>query len=254
MLPVFATRLLITVAVVFLCTLSVLAQSDELLNRLQAQGYVSDYAGVFSVPQRDGLNRLLAELEQKTNAQIAVVTLSSLEGGEIRDFSNRLFERWGIGQKGLDNGVLLLTAMGDHEVWIEVGYGVEPIIPDARAGRILDEVVIPAFRQGDFAGGLTAGAQTLASIVATDSGVQLTGAVHVPQRQPGGGRGLSVFHIIIGLIGLLIFIKNPWLALFLLSSRRAGRGGYGGGGFGGSGGFGGFGGGLSGGGGAGRSW
>ena len=95
MLPVFATRPLITVAVVFLCTLSVLAQSDELLNRLQAQGYVSDYAGVFSVPQRDGLNRLLAELEQKTNAQIAVVTLYSLEGGEISDFLEPAFSKGG---------------------------------------------------------------------------------------------------------------------------------------------------------------
>ena len=99
-----------------------------------------------------------------------MVTLTSLEGGEISDFSNRLFERWGIGQSGEDNGALLLAAIEDRQVWIEVGYGLEAIIPDGRDGRILDEAVLPAFRQGQYGAGLTAGAATLALLIANSAG------------------------------------------------------------------------------------
>lgn len=247
-------RLTFLIGLLLVGPISVPAQSDELLDRLQPQGYVSDYAGVFSANQRSSLNRLLLELEQKTTAQVSVVALRSLEGGEIRDFSNRLFEKWGIGQKGKDNGVLILTGIEDRRIWIEVGYGIEPIIPDARAGRILDEAVVPSFRRGDYASGLIGGAQSVASIIAQNSGVQLTGGVAVA-RPARRDRGLSIFHLIFLLIALIVLFKNPWLALFLLSGGRGGyhRGGFGGGGFGG-GGSGGFGGGLSGGGGAGRSW
>ncbi len=122
-------------------------QSDALLEGLAFQGLVNDFAGVIG-GEASSIETLLRELEQKTGAQIAVVTLSSLEGGEISDFSNRLFERWGIGQVGEDNGALLLAAIEDRRVWIEVGFGLEPIIPDAMAGRIIASMTV--FDQREF--------------------------------------------------------------------------------------------------------
>ena len=234
---------------------STAAQTDTLLEQLRPQGLVNDFAGVIG-SQADPIEALLRELEQKTGAQVAVVTLDTLDGGEISDFSNRLFERWGIGRAGEDDGVLLLAAIGDRQVWIEVGYGLEPIIPDGRAGRILDEAVLPAFRQEQYAEGLAAGAVTIAAIIAEDAGIELTGAIATQPENEGGRSPLGgVLRLVVLLFLLPFIIRNPWLAFMLLSGGRMG-GGFGGGGFGrhGSGGFGGFGGGMSGGGGAGRSW
>lgn len=234
-----------------------LTQGDELLNRLTPQGYVNDYTGIFSDHQRRVLEHLIAELEQKTGAEIAVAVLPSLEGGEIDDFSNRLFEKWGIGKKGEDNGLLILMASQERQIRVEVGYGLESILPDARVGRILDQDVLPFFRQSRFAEGLTAGTVRLSQIIAAHYGVSLEGGSQSTGR-PATGKELTLFQKIVGgvvaLALLILFIKNPWLFLLLLHSSRRGRGGgFGGGGFGG-GSFGGFGGGLSGGGGAGRSW
>ena len=133
-------------------------ESDTLLESLKPQGYVSDYAGVMNANLRRSLEGRLRELEQKTSAQIAVVALRSLKGGEIRDFANRLFERWGVGRKGRDNGVLILASLEDRKIWVEVGYGLEGILPDARVGRILDQAVLPEFRHGRHGGGLARGA------------------------------------------------------------------------------------------------
>ncbi len=245
--------LLVASPTVLLASPAVAFQSDALLEGLAFRGLVNDFAGVIG-PEANSLEVLLRELEQKTGAQVAVVTLASLEGGEISDFSNRLFERWGIGQVGEDNGALLLAAIEDRQVWIEVGYGLEPIIPDGIAGRILDEAVLPAFRQAQYGAGLAAGVHTLALLIAGNAGVELTGTIAVSApvaqtRSPLGG--------LLRFLGLLllvpVIIRHPWLALMLLSSGRMGGGG-GGFGRGGGGGFGGFGGGMSGGGGAGRSW
>jgi uncharacterized protein len=231
------------------------AQTDALLDSLEPQGYVSDFAGAMG-PERAALEALLAELEQKTGAQIAVVALASLDGGEPADFANRLFERWGIGRAGQDNGLLILAAVEDREIRIEVGYGIEPVISDAWAGRILDEQVIPFFREGRYGEGLTAGAATAAAIIAADAGIELTGAAQVlpPQEQQGSRFG-ALLRIALLLLLVPIVLRNPWLALLLLSGGRGGGFRSGGGfGRGGGGGFGGFGGGMSGGGGAGRSW
>ena len=121
----------ILVTSVILLGLPLPAQPDELLQCLRPEGYVTDQASVFSAAEHNALEALLGQLETRTTAQVAVVVLQSLEGGEIRDSANRLFERWGIGQKGKDNGVLILTAIqGDccRKRWPQVGYGLEPII------------------------------------------------------------------------------------------------------------------------------
>lgn len=238
---------------------------DQLRKSLKPAGYVTDLAKVLSASQEQQLEQLLTELEHATTAEIAVVTLPSLEGGEISDFANRLFEQWRIGKRGKDNGILLLAAIEDRKVWIEVGYGLEALIPDARAGRILDESVIPYFRKGQVDQGIVEGTMALAGIVARNANVRLGNAPPRSSRstrRPGIASWLCPIAFLV--ILFILFRKNPLLAGMLLAGSRPGhrshRGGhFGGGGFGGSGGFGGggfggFGGGSSGGGGAGRSW
>lgn len=226
--------------------------NDELLNRLGRQKparLVNDHARVLNHAQMTSLEGLLIDLERKTGAQVAVLILPSLEGGEISDFASRLYEKWGIGQKGKDNGVLLLVALKDRKVRVEVGYGLEGILPDAKTGRILDRVVVPAFRKNRYAEGVIGGAYAIAQIIAEDAGVRLTGGqpVRVETRERRRSPLLSLIFLI---IFIPLLIRHPFLALFLLSGMRGG--GFSGGGFGG--GFGGFGGGLSGGGGASRGW
>ena len=261
-LPVVFMVLLLVSAV------SSLGDPDALLRTLTPRGYVSDFAGVFATNDLAMLNGFLKQLEDQTTAEIAVVTVKTLDGGEISDFANRLFKKWGIGQKKKDNGVLLITAVDDRNVWIEVGYGLEGAIPDARAGRILDEQVVPEFKEGRHASGLIRGAQALAGIVAAESGITLTNlppgmAAVVPPVAPpvvattSQGSPLAplvFFGLFFGMIGFLVFAaKKGWIKPTKAGGGRIGRSsGGGGGGGGGSGG--GFGGGSSGGGGAGRSW
>ena len=149
-------RLLLVLAAVAALVLS-------LPTRLGAQefpdpvGYVNDFAGVFYSDTLAGLEDALRLEEQETTAEIVVVTVQNLGGTTIEDYSVRLFKEWGIGKRGQDNGVLLVVAMEERDVRIEVGYGLEGVIPDGRAGRILDEAVLPEFREGNFALGILSG-------------------------------------------------------------------------------------------------
>jgi uncharacterized protein len=230
--------------------LPVQADSDRLLTSLKPTGYVSDFANVMNPADRAATEKLLTELEQKTGAQVAVVTLKSLEGGQIDDFANRLFARWGIGQKGKDNGVLLLCATGEgrgNRLRIEVGYGPEGVISDAVAGRILDTFVVPGWSQGQYGSAVANGAAAIAQRIADDRDATLSG-VPEPVQRASQEQKLSWVHIIFILLFIVVVIRHPWILLFMLSSGGGGRssGGFGGGG------FGGFGGGMSGGGGASR--
>jgi uncharacterized protein len=139
--------------------------ADALLERLKPDGFVNDFAGILSPAQRQAMEQSVRDLQQKTGVQVAVVTLESLEGGQIDDFAAKLFRRWGIGQKDKNNGVLVLVALKDRKARIEVGYGLEPILPDALAGRVLDEELFPAFRQGRHAEGLERGVRRVAEII-----------------------------------------------------------------------------------------
>jgi uncharacterized protein len=248
-------RFFLTASMILLAgLLSVHADSDRLLQTLKPLGHVNDFAGVMRPSDRTSTEGILTELEQKSGAQVVVVSVKSLDGGQIDDFAVRLFERWGIGQKGRDNGLLLVAAIEDRKVRIEVGYGFEGDLPDAATGRLIDQYIVPAFRRGDYSGGLRDGAKALASVAATASGVKLTG---VPD-QSSYSRSVAQEHNGPGIIQLIVFIiiiiaviRHPWLLLLMMMS--GGGGSRGGGGFGG-GGFGGFGGGMSGGGGASRGW
>lgn len=138
---------------------------DRLLKSLRPSADVNDYANILSLADREQLESRCRALREKTGAQLAVVTLKSLAGGQIDDFAVRLFKQWEIGEKGRDNGVLLLVAIDDRKARIEVGYGLEPILPDALAGRVLTEQLFPAFKQGQYAGGLKAAVERIAQII-----------------------------------------------------------------------------------------
>ncbi len=242
-------------SVLILCALPFCAngavESDQLLKQLirsKKPGYVYDFAGV--VQQRDAtvIKSVSRTLEQKTGSQIKLVTLPSLKGGEIRDVATRLFEGWGIGQRGKDNGLLILMAQQEREIWIEVGYGLEGGLPDAVVGDIIDRIIIPAFKEGRYSEGLVNGTVRAAQLVAREYNVSLDGEMTGAPPDKREKRGISIIDILV-FIGLgYLAIRHPFLFLMILSSGRGGRGG--GGGFSG----GGFGGGMSGGGGAGGRW
>ena len=128
-----------------------------------------------SPTDKTAITRYASELEKKTTAQIAVVTMNSTQPESIQGFSVRLFDKWKIGQQGKDNGVLLLVAVNDRKAWITTGYGLEGAIPDVIANKIVQNAMLPDFRQGKFSAGITKGAVSIISLVAKEYDVTITG-------------------------------------------------------------------------------
>ena len=128
-------------------------------------GRVNDFAGLLSAPTRAALEQRLQDVETKTSSEIAVATVKSLDGMSVEEYATRLFKDWGVGQAKTDNGVLILVAPNDRAMRIEVGYGLEGVLPDGLAGEIRDAQFLPRFREDDYAGGITAGVNRLADIV-----------------------------------------------------------------------------------------
>ena len=132
-----------------LALLSCLPAHAEKIEQLSPQGYVNDFAGVIDAPSKEKITALCQEVDEKAGAQIAVVTIHSLEGDTAQDFANRLFAKWGVGPKGKDRGVMVLLAVDDHQYWTEVGYGLEPILPDGKVGGFGREM-LPLLRQNQY--------------------------------------------------------------------------------------------------------
>ena len=260
---------------VFLFSALALSVSAEKIKDIHPTAYVTDLAHVITPTATARLEALCAEVQQKTGAQMAIVTVRSLEGEDVDQYANELFQQLGVGGKKDSRGVLLLVAPLEHKYRAEVGYGLEPVINDARAGDA-GRAMVPFFRQGNYSSGIEAGAWQLANYIAADKGVTLTAPQPAQPVQPRdqGSPSFPIWPIF-----LLIFVVFHILrAIFRGATGRRGgpRGGGGwwigpmiggmlggGGGFGGSsggwgagggGGFGGFGGGSSGGGGASGSW
>ncbi|MCU1234443.1 MAG: hypothetical protein JWP63_2410 [Candidatus Solibacter sp.] len=236
---------------------------------LKPQGYVSDFAHVIDPDSKAQLETYAASVEQATGAQIALVTIPSLEGEPIEDVANTIFRAWGVGQKGKNEGILLLLAVNDRRNRMEVGYGLEPILPDGFVGGVLREMR-PALRQSHYGEAMKAGAETIGTTVAKSKNVSLT--TQLPRSIHRTTSDSIPWPVIIGGVFLLIWLVRrggprgygggggggflPGLILGNMMSRES-WGGRGSGGFGGSdsgGGFGGFGGGDSGGGGASSDW
>jgi uncharacterized protein len=228
---------------------------------LQPQGYVSDFAGVIDIGSRQRIDAYCAAVEKATGAQLAFVALPELGGEPVEDVANLLYRKWGIGQKGENNGALLLLSVRDRRSRLEVGYGLEPILPDGAAGALLREMR-PALKTGNYGEAMLVAAHQIGERVAREKGVQIDESVR-PRRQYGEpGRGIPWPMILIGLLGLLFLFSRggggggPWwmLPLMLMSGGRGRSGGGGFGGYDSGGGFGGFGGGDAGGGGASSDW
>lgn len=221
-------------------------------------GRVVDGANILSPQTRASLDAKLEALETKTSRQLVVVTVPSLQGYEIEDYGYQLGRAWGIGEKGRDNGVLLIVAPKERRVRIEVGYGLESVLTDALSNVILQAQVLPKFRAGDFEGGVVAGADALIGQLSLpdDQAKARVATIPQPQGPPSG----SVPVIVLALLGLWVVFglfgtitgkpghrMDMWLLplLLLMSASSHGRGGRGGGGRGFSGSGGSFGGGGS---------
>ena len=190
-------------------------------------GRVTDEAGLLSSSTRQAITEILRAHEEKTTNQIAVLTVESLEGESIEEYASVVFEKWGLGQKGKDNGILILVAPNERRMRIEVGYGLEGSLPDARAGDIIRNYMTPRFKKGDYDGGLQSGVKALVSVL--EGG----GLPKVSQDAGGKKKGFSGFQIegpdlsiierilfgafIFGIIGLFTFIGvlTPGMGWFL---------------------------------------
>jgi uncharacterized protein len=246
---------------VLLLAFAIVVRSEP-VSQLHASNYVNDFAGVLDSNTVTQLNNLCQQVDEKAHAQIAVVTIKSLDGSDIESYAVDLFHKWGVGSKSTDHGVLILVAVQDHRYRIEVGYGLEPILNDAKVGDIGREAV-PLLRQNDFSGAVSLMTNRVTEVIAKDAGVSInTTSRPPPQEQPDNDLGPSGGHVLLIIVIILIVLLTPlrkllfwWLLFGGGFGGGRGSGGWGGGGFGGGGGgFGGFGGGSSGGGGASGSW
>ncbi len=225
----------------------------------QSKGYVNDSAGVISGEYSSRIEYLAQQLKEKTGAEIAVVTVGSLGDLSPEEFTNELFQKWGIGQKGKDNGVLIFLAVGNKKVRIEPGYGLEGPLPDGFCGEIIRKVVLPHFRKGGYGKGLYLGAAAVAQRVASEYGVELAdqGGNKLPPYSPTSGPRCGSLLSALLFFFFFVFLLRGRFLFPLLLGMGMGRGFWSGGSFGGGGfggGFSGFGGGSSGGGGATGGW
>jgi len=259
-------RLLILFSIIWI-SLSAAASFAEIRIPDKPLNYVVDLAGIIDSNVEAGLNRYLLELEQKTTAQMVVLTITSLEGESLEDLSLSIaHDKWKLGQKDKDNGLLLLVSLQDRKYRFEIGYGLEGIVPDSLAGSIGRQYLVPYFRQNDYSRGITTATLAVIDIIASDAGVEIAGmpklrsrsAAPYSRKKPGKPTLPGKILFVLFIIGLIyMFIRHPRLLLFLIMMNMLGggrRSGWGGGGGFSGGGFGGGGGGGFGGGGASGGW
>ncbi len=224
----------------------------EDMRTLRPVGFVNDYANILSANTRAQLNGLLSAVERKTTVEMTVVTVKTTAPLSIEQYAVGLFQKWGIGKKGKDNGILVLVATGDRKVRIEVGYGLEGAVTDLKSKMIINELMLPAFKKGEYGAGIASAVAALTGIVGREYGVEfdLKSRAYTTERHPKKRSPLS--SLITLLFFMLIFGVRFGSVFFLMSGgggywSSGSRGSFGGG-------FGGFGGGSSGGGGASGGW
>jgi uncharacterized protein len=238
----------------------------------KAVGFVNDRAGVLDEPSRAKLEAFLDQLKRKTGVEFAVLIMPTTAPATPSEYKVKVFERWGIGQRGQDNGLLMLVAVAEHEVRFETGYGLEGTLPDGLQSRIVREEMAPRLRAGEYFEAVTAGVLACARRIAAEQGVTLEWDGRELRYEGSGSRPIPGWLILLlAVIVLMVLLRGgrggrwrggmwtlpggPWVGM---GGSRGGWGGFGGGGFGGGGfgggSFGGFGGGMSGGGGGGGKW
>ena len=255
--------LFIGMALLFLLTLAPIIQAATIPKPV-GDIYVQDFADLLSKEQAAEINQFASKLDDATGAQIAVLTINTLEGDDIQSFSNRAFREYGLGDAEKNNGVLLVIAIEDRDMWVEVGYGLEGALPDGKVGRILDDFTVPYMKQEKPDQAIMNTMKVFYEEVSKEYNWngEPVNAVAAEGRNDGGGGGISPIVIIIIIFVLFSIFRNRGGGRGPGSGGR--RGGFPmigpgsfGGGFGRGSGGGGFrsgGGGSSGGGGAGRSW
>ena len=212
---------------------------------------MTDTANFLSPEAVRSLDARLSAFQQSTGHQVIVYIASTTGDAPIADWAVRAFQQWKVGRKGLDDGLALFIMAKDRKLRIEVGYGLEGVVPDAIASRVINEVMVPRIQGGDPAGAVTAGIDALTGLIGGHAAA--LPPVRTPAQATPPSLGTWIFYGIGGILLLVLFITNPSMAFFFLASILSGGrvqgqgGGYGGGGFGGGGG-------RSGGGGASGSW
>ena len=256
---------------ILICSISIESVfSQKIPDRPTPPRLVNDFAGMLKPEEVNMLEQKLVAFNDSTSTQIAVVIVSTLDGYDRAGYAQQMAEKWGIGQKGLNNGVLVLvkakTAESIGEVQIAPGYGLEGAIPDLTCSEIVDREILPAFRNGDYYGGLNNATNILMSLARGE----FSAAQYGHKAKKGSGKSSPLGFIIIIVIIIAVISRGSsggsnnkhistgglpfWMMLGMMNSGRGSSGSWGGSSGGGGGGFGGFGGGSFGGGGAGGSW
>ena len=249
-------------------SLALAAHAQDIPPRPSPQRLVNDLAHVMQPQEVDALERKLVAYDDSTSSQIAVVTVPTIGDNDLFDYAQKLYQAWGIGRKGKDNGLLVLVAIKEHQVRIHTGYGLEGAVPDALAKRITSSTMAPAFKQNQYYAGLDRGTDQLIALAKGEYKADPADAQRRTRRsRDGSGSGVG-FWVIIGILALIFLLRSRggggrggrggfgggFMPPIIFGDFSGGRGVFGGGGDSGGGGFGGFGGGSSGGGGASSSW
>jgi len=194
-------RQLSRVALFVLPVLAVLSSLAAAAKDIPAlTGRIVDQANLLTADQKQRIETKLAAFEKETGDQVAVLTFDSLDGEAIEDYANKVGRAWALGQKGKDNGVLLLVAKQDRKMRMEVGYGLEPVLTDLQTSVIQNEVIIPYFKKGDFGGGIEAGVD---AILSTIQGKPFQPAPE-PAGQPVRGKGGPDFSFLFFALFILV--------------------------------------------------
>lgn len=199
-------KFILTLILFIVCTQSVHALDVPYLS-----GRINDYAGILSETAVNDLEKTLKDFEQKTTCQIAVLTIKSLEGENLEEFSIKVAETWKLGQKKKDNGVLFLVAQNDRQMRIEVGYGLEGSLTDYASGRIIANEIVPLFKIGDYNAGITNGVNAVISTITTGkytAGADIPAAAETPAVEPDNNINSQVDDMEISMriiIGIFIF-------------------------------------------------
>lgn len=247
--------------IIFTCIVGAVSLSAQEVKFPSPRGHVNDYAGIISAGVKEQLEKMLMVVENKTSAEVAILTVNSTAPLTIEQYAVELFQNWGIGKKGKDNGVLLLVAKDDRKVRIEVGYGLEGALTDMHSKIIINDLIIPHFKAGSYEKGITAGAVMISKIIANEYGVDLDLKRSAAQLDLDMGKKIKEEELSNTISAIITFLVLLFIFGQMIFPRRrrfywsSGAGESFSGGFSGSsGGFGGFGGGSSGGGGASGSW
>ena len=199
---------------VFTCALLFLPPSVRGQDVPYLEGRVNDYAGILSSQTISGLNAVLKSFEDSTSNQIAVLTINTLDGGSLEDFSVKVAQTWKLGQKGKDNGVLLLVVKDDRKIRIEVGYGLEGTLTDALCSVITQREILPKFKRGDYDGGVSAGIMSMIAAI----GGTFTAEQESDQARMGFPEiliFLGIFTIVVGMFTFIALFSKGFMSWFL---------------------------------------